>query len=73
MRYLVDKYPDGYEGYAREHGLDVGTSKSDIVEARILANSLAAHSNSAVAPVSDGDSSVLPANDYIQAQDGVPN
>jgi hypothetical protein len=32
MRELVDKYPDGYEGYAKEHGLHI-PAKRDIEEA----------------------------------------
>lgn len=50
IRYLVEKYPGGYESYAREHGLEVGTAES-VTKARILADSPVAQSNSEAAVV----------------------
>lgn len=67
----MEKYQDEYEGYARKHGLDVGISESNIVKVRILGNSLAACSNSAVAAMSDGGPSVSLVPDSTSAQDAV--
>lgn len=30
MRQLVEKYPDGYEGYAREHELDLEADQTKL-------------------------------------------
>lgn len=63
LRYLVEKYPNGYEGYALEQGL-LDTPDPD-VEARIAANFKAVQANAILTINNDEEA-------YALAPDATP-
>lgn len=70
MRYLVGKYPDGYEGYARERGIHVETNKE--AEARMAANMATVHANADSTLVAEEVAPLDPVSSGISTQGAVP-